>query len=588
MLAAQLVNENRKVGLKSLGGSLLGKEMTSYDKLQHYPGFAKHEILGVPLPLVAEYAMDDTEATWALWHHLEPQLAEEGVDHAFYEIWMPLLLSLQEMESRGIAMNMAGVKEARERYEQIMRDAEIAVWREGVRMVKMLYFGQLFAGEWEKIDETYLKPLSKIDEPYTIIEGENPSVEIRGTTLPLWRKYTKTGAVSKAFSPRIPWFNPASQNQIKDLLFSWLAVPVEDIAETFELRFTGDEAQPIWSADRDNLRVIKHEMGDECPEVIDHLLTYRKASKLISTYLKVYEEKCDAGDHHCLRTNFNQASTDTGRLSSSGPNLQNQPARGEEGRLIRSLFVARPGHKLVVADYSMMELRMAANFSGEPKMINAFREGLDLHSLTAAGQMGMSYAEFVDALEAGDAQAKKARFIGKTSNFGLLYGMGPRKFQKLLLVDAGVKVSLDEAVGLVDDFNKTYATLTEWKRDIERFIQKHGYIDTLRGRKRRLPDVWHGPDWAKKAALRQGVNARIQGSCADIICEVIPPIQDQFLALGGSLLLQVHDELVGELPSSQADLGSKLMSKMMTENTRHMTVPLVAEAGIGDTWGDAK
>ncbi len=266
---------------------------------------------------------------------------------------------------------------------------------------------------------------------------------------------------------------------------------------------------------------------------------------------------------------------------------QNQPARGEEGRLIRSLFVARPGQKLIVADYSMMELRLAAHFSEDPTMVAAFKQGLDLHNVTAAGQMDVSYEEFIRRYAAGDAACVTARFIGKTSNFGLLYGMGPRRFQRLLLVDAGVKVSQEHAHALVVDFNDTYLALTAWKRDIERFILKHGYIDTIRGRKRRLPDAASPVEWIRRAALRQGVNARIQGSCADLICEVIPPIHDQFVALGGSLLLQVHDELVGEAPEAKAPLLARLMSTMMTEHTRGFRVPLVAEAGIGDTWGGA-
>jgi DNA polymerase-1 len=123
---------------------------------------------------------------------------------------------------------------------------------------------------------------------------------------------------------------------------------------------------------------------------------------------------------------------------------------------------------------------------------------------------------------------------------------------------------------------------------LSRWIVEHEYIDTIAGRKRRLPSVASPVEWIRRGALRQGINARIQGSCADIICEVIPPIQDQFVALGGSLLLQVHDELVGEVPHERAELAAGLMSKMMTETTRDFLVPLVAEAGIGDTWGGAK
>lgn len=582
MLAAQLVDENRRVGLKNFG-SLIDKPLKNYLEMEHYPGFAKQEILGVPLERVADYAMDDTATTYALWQHLRPLLATEGVEHAFYDIWMPLLHSLQEMEARGIAMDIEGVRKAKETYTAIAREAELAVWKEGIRMVLKPPQPE----QWENIPDPYLKTLCTLDEPYDVLDGGD-NVRVRGVTLPVWRKYTKAGVESKAFRPRIPWFNPGSTTQIKALLWDHLKLPIMEAAEVFDLKFSGDEGDPLYAADRDNLTILKAEMGEMCPKVVDDLLRLRKASKLLSTYLTTYEEKCDATDHYALRTSFNQASTDTGRLSSSKPNLQNQPARGAEGQLVRSLFIARPGHQLVVADYSMMELRLAAHFSGDPVMIQAFREGRDLHSVTAAGQKGMTYEDFTCALASGDAQAKTARFIGKTSNFGLLYGMGPRKFQKLLMVDAGVKVSLDEAFALVEQFNDTYQVLTRWKRDLSRWIEEHGYVDTIRGRKRRLPGVFSEVEWIRRGALRQGINARIQGSCADLICEVIPPIQDQFVALGGSLLLQVHDELVGEAPDEHASLAARLMSKMMTENTRDFLVPLVAEAGVGQTWGGAK
>jgi DNA polymerase I-like protein with 3'-5' exonuclease and polymerase domains len=581
MLAAQLIDENRRVGLKTFG-SLVGMPLKNYTELEHYPGFAKQEILGLPLDVAAHYAMDDTAATWALWQLFEPQLAEEGVEHAFYDIWMPLLHSLQEMEARGIAMDIDGVREAAVKYEKIAQEAEHAVWRVGIEMVLDRYVNEL---DWLHIPDAYLKTLHTLDEPY---EDAGDGVIVRGVALPVWRKYNKNGSESRAFKPRIPWFNPGSTAQIKELLWQHLGLPAAQVAEVFDLKFGGDENDPIYAADRDNLTIIKSEMGEKCPQVVNDLLTFRKASKLLSTYLRTYEERCDASDSYCLRTNFNQASTDTGRLSSSRPNLQNQPARGEEGRLIRSLFIARPGYKLVVADYSMMELRLAAHFSGDPVMVGAFKQGLDLHAVTAASQQGVEYGDFMDSLAQGDPQATKARFIGKTSNFGLLYGMGPHKFQKLLLVDAGVKVSLDEAFELVEQFNDTYETLTRWKRELSRWIVEHEYIDTIAGRKRRLPSVASPVEWIRRGALRQGINARIQGSCADIICEVIPPIQDQFVALGGSLLLQVHDELVGEVPHERAELAAGLMSKMMTETTRDFLVPLVAEAGIGDTWGGAK
>jgi DNA polymerase I-like protein with 3'-5' exonuclease and polymerase domains len=577
MLAAQILDENRSVGLKQLADSV-GMKLTEYAALTHYPGFGKKEILGVPLEAVADYAMDDTETTWRLWEQLQPQLEAEDVVAPYYDIWMPLLPVLQEMEARGIAMDMDRVREARDHYVEVARHAEIAIWREGIAMV----LSRLTTPE--ELPKQYFMPLRDLDEEYEpTVGGPGSYVVVRGTKLPVWRKYRKDGTESKGVLAKIPWFNPGSGPQLRDLLVNHLGLKLEgEIAPNFT---KGGDV----SIDKDTLKILRYEMGEKAPPVLDALLTYRKASKLLSTYLNVYLEQCDAADHHTLRTTFNQASTDTGRLSSSKPNLQNQPARGEEGKLIRSLFVARPGHSLVVADYSMMELRVAANLSRDPAMINAFKHNLDLHGWTAAGQQGVDYADFMERYEAGDPDAKRHRFIGKTSNFGLLYGMGAVKFQRLLLVDAGVKVSLEESEELIEDFRRTYPVLRQWKMGVMRYIGRKGYITTLSGRKRRLPEAFSDVEWMKNRAMRMGVNAYVQGSCADIINKAIPAIQDYFRYLGGSLLLQVHDELVGEVPTEHAKQAANLMSKLMVEEAnKDFQVPLVAEAGIGQTWGEAK
>ncbi len=326
MLAAQLVDENRRVGLKSFGASV-GVPMRAYQDLEHYPGFGKHEILGVPLSLVADYAMDDTEATWRLWQKLQQEMVAEGVEKPFTEIWMPLTCALQEMEARGIAMNMDGVRDAKRLYEDIRDAAELRVWGEGIHFPLLRYASALQHGVWDTIPERYLETIPSLRRKGIVVEevGLTTAV-VRGEELPVWRKFNKDGAPSKVWLPRVPWFNPGSPAQLKELLFDWLGVPVEEVADAFDLKFSGDENAPVYAADRDNLRIIKHEMGDECPAVIDDLLVYRKAAKLLSTYLNTYEERCDSRDHHALRTSFNQASTDTGRLSSSKPNLDVGPS----------------------------------------------------------------------------------------------------------------------------------------------------------------------------------------------------------------------------------------------------------------------
>jgi DNA polymerase I-like protein with 3'-5' exonuclease and polymerase domains len=569
MLAAQLIDENRRVGLKALA-PLVGMELNEYKTLEHYPGFKPYEILGVPLNLVADYAMDDTEATWKLWQLFQQQMNEEGVEDAFYAIWMPCLRALQEMEARGIALDMEKVHEAKDAYGEMADNALEAMWQDGMAMVLAKLAGQ---EDWTALPERYLSKLRDVEHLGTVLDD---TFIVRGVEIPALRKERKS------FLPRVPWFNPGSVEQLLELLFDWHGIKVDTDIE-LSLNAKGDV-----SADKDTLKVIAYELGDEAPAVLQDILTYRKATKLLSTYLKPFIERGDEDDHFCLRTNFNQAATDTGRLSSSSPNLQNQPSRGPEGKLVRSLCIARPGYQLVVADYSMMELRVAAHYANDQEMMRAFREGLDLHSLTAANQIGMAYEEFAANYET-DPALKQARQIGKTSNFGLLYGMGPKKFQRYLLVQNGVKVTQDEAWALIEGFNTTYAGITKWKRQTIRFIEKHGYVPTFGGRKRRLPDI-NSTDMAKRrTAERQGINARVQGGCADIICEAIPAIQSVMQEFGGSLLLQVHDELVAEVPTAYAESAARIMERMMVEKAnRTLTVPLVVEAGIGPSWASAK
>ena len=383
---------------------------------------------------------------------------------------------------------------------------------------------------------------------------------------------------------RVPWFNPGSVQQLRSLLFEWHAIRVRTDID-LNLNAKGEI-----SADKDTLKVLAHELGEAAPAVLNDILEYRKCSKLVSTYLKPFINLADKDDHNCLRTNFNQTIAKTGRLSSSNPiNLQNIPSRGPEGKACRSMFVARSGHLLVVADYNMMELRMAAHFSRDPEMMRAFREGLDLHTLTAASQTGWTYELAAQLLEEGDPEMKGARQIGKTSNFGLLYGMGPKKFQRFLLVQNGTKVTYDQAWNLIETFNDTYSGVTKWKRQVERFAQQHQYVTTLRGRKRRLPDI-RSDDMAKvRTAQRQAVNAVVQGSCADIICEAIPAIQQAMKEFGGSLLLQVHDELVAEVPEEYAEAAARIMERLMVERVnQELRVPLTCEAGIGESWASAK
>jgi DNA polymerase-1 len=575
MLAAQLVDENRSVSLKSLA-PLVGMDLTPFQGLEHYPGFDKHAFLGVPLDQAADYAMADTEATWALWGLLEEQMRQEGVYEAYRDVWLPLLPVLRQMEGRGIALDMPRVLALRESLRARADAAHTAIWQEGVGMVlDRLEKATTSGKEWvEVLGAPNLKPAHELG----IEVEERDEVLYGGIQVPVLRKKTK------AFKPRIPWFNPASSPQMKELLFDHHKLKLPRDIE-FKTNKDGDVG-----VDRDTLTVLKLELGEKAPPILSTVLEYRRAQKLVSTYLDTFAEvPMDTEGCFSIHTSFNQAATDTGRLSSSGPNLQNIPARNAEGKMVRELFVARPGYTLVVADYAMMELRMAAHFSGDEAMLTAFEEGLDLHTLTAATQQRMGYTELATLVAEGAPDAKQWRQIGKTSNFGLLYGMGARKFQRYLLVENGLKVSETEAQELIDSFDRTYLGVTAWKQRLIRDAHRTQYVTTLAGRKRRLPDISHPDDIGLiKRAERQAVNAVVQGSCADIISGCMPAIQKSLRTLGGTLLLQVHDELVAEVPEREGPYAVEIMERLMVSANHALRCPLAVEAHIGSSWGAAK
>jgi DNA polymerase-1 len=570
MLAAVLLNENRAVGLKKLA-YLVGESMTEFTELERYPGYGKEEFLGVPLQIGAEYAMRDTAVTWKLWQRFATEMVEEGVDHAFRDIWMPLTVTLQQMERKGIALNIDLVRQAHAEAQAKTEELSARVNLQGIRMVFERYAP-------EDIPSGYLEIVQDDDVEEFAVESDDgqlywPEGELR---LPLIKPTPRS-------KWRKPTFNTGSTKHMTELLFGHYKLkPPGDLK--LKKTQTGE-----YSVDRNTLKVLDHMLGEKSPQVLKDLLAWRKANKFLTAFLNPFLELADPNDHHCLRTWYRQEVAATGRLSSSSPNLQQIPSRGEEGKQAREFFITRPGCKLIVADYAAMELRMAAHYSQDATMMKAFTEGLDLHAMTASTQSGIPYDELLERIANGDVDAKLRRMIGKVSNFGLLYGMQAKKFQVHLLVESGIRVTVDEAEDLIDGFNTTYAGMTAWKNRVVRYAKKVGYIQTVSGRKRRLPGLWSDNYYEVMRAERQAVNAVIQGSCADVVAEAIPAIQQALEPLGAYVLLQVHDEIVAEAPEENAEAARIIVQTYMTSliNPR-LRVPLETDAHIGDTWGSAK
>lgn len=532
-----------------------------------FHGYGKNEFLGVEMAKAIDYAMKDTLATWRLWVQYRSELSREGVEHVFRDVWMPLLITLQQMEAKGVALDLDKVNEAREHYLAVAAEHQYKVSLEGLKMVLERYP--------DEIPSKYLAPVCEV-YPDVDVDNETIIQVNESMTLPIIRK------TNKAYRPRTIHFKAGSTDHLGELIYDHYGLSLPS-----HLRVK--QTQNGKTVSKDALDVMIHELGDDAPPVLQSIVKWRKAEKFIGTYLDRFLEDADRNDHNAIRTTFNQHVTDTGRLSSNGPNLQNIPSRGEEGKKARDMFVARPGHVLVVADYSMMELRMLAHYSQDPNLLSAFVDGKDLHILTGAQQAGLDYDDLKARIDDGDPEAKQLRSIGKTSNFGLTYGMGSKKYQLLLLTQNGVEVTEKEAQRLIDAYNETFAGATLWKKRVVQYAQKLGYVQTILGRRRRLPGLYSNDRYEVMRAERMGINAIIQGSCSDVISQAMPAIQQALSAIRGYILLQVHDELVCEVPQEYAETGKLLVGELMVAIANpKLRCPLVADAHVGRTWGEAK
>jgi len=303
--------------------------------------------------------------------------------------------------------------------------------------------------------------------------------------------------------------------------------------------------------------------------IIEKILQYRELAKLKGTYLdplpKLVHPKTGR-----LHTRFHQTGTVTGRLASSDPNLQNIPIRTEAGRKIRRGFVAAAGHKLVVADYSQIELRVLAHLSGDENLRRIFQEDRDIHTQTAAWMFGLKGSE-VDVFQ---------RRAAKTINFGVLYGMSAHRLSRELGIGYG------EAQAFIDRYFESYPGVRRFMEETLETARQRGYVETLFGRRRYVPELNSRARKVREAAERAAFNMPIQGTAADLIKLAMVKLEPQ-LASKAELLLQVHDELIVEAYATKVDDTAETMRKVM-EGVWELDVPLRAEVGIGDNWLDAK
>jgi DNA polymerase-1 len=307
-------------------------------------------------------------------------------------------------------------------------------------------------------------------------------------------------------------------------------------------------------------------------EIVRKVLEYRQLTKLKGTYVDSLPALIDPATGR-LHTSFNQAGAATGRLSSSNPNLQNIPIRTALGREIRAAFVPRDGWKLLVADYSQIELRLLAHMSGDELLVQAFRDGEDIHTRTAAEVMGVPPLMVTP----------EARRDAKAVNFGIVYGISAFGLAAQLGIGRG------EAEKYIKNYFARYVGVKRFIDDTIAEVRQTGVTKTLFGRERPIPEINGRNPNARGFAERTAVNSPLQGTAADLIKLAMVRI-DAALSAGGfqtAMLLQVHDELVFECPPGELDEVSRMVKKEM-EGACELKVPLLVDIGAGDNWRDAK
>jgi DNA polymerase I len=310
-------------------------------------------------------------------------------------------------------------------------------------------------------------------------------------------------------------------------------------------------------------------LAEEYP-IAQKVLDFRQIAKLKGTYADALPALIDPATGR-VHTTFNQTGAATGRLSSSDPNLQNIPIRTALGREIRAAFVPRPGWKLLVADYSQIELRLLAHMSRDPVLLDAFRHGEDIHTRTAAEVFG------VPPLMITPEQRRNAKAV----NFGIVYGQTPFGLAQSLGIDRR------EAEIYIRAYFERYAGVRKFIDSAIAEVRRTGYAVTLYGRRRPIPDMHSRNPNARNFAERTAVNTPLQGTAADLIKLAMIRIQDELEGMQAKMLLQVHDELVFEAPPEEIGPLRTLVKSEM-ESVRKLEVPLLVETGVGENWRDAK
>ncbi len=485
MLAHYIVQPELRHNMDYMAETLLNYKTIHIDELIGQKGKNQKSMRDLSPTEICDYAAEDADITLQLKNVLEPQLKEVGGERLFYDIEMPLVKVLADMELNGVCLDTESLSETRRVFTERMQAYERHAYEQA---------------------------------------GEE--------------------------------FNISSPKQVGDILFEKMKI-IDKPKKTKTGQYVTSEE-------------VLLQLKDRAP-IVEDILNYRGMKKLLSTYVEALPKLTNPRTGH-IHTSFNQAVTATGRLSSSDPNLQNIPVRDDDGKEIRKCFIPEAGCRFFSADYSQIELRIMAHLSGDENMIEAFREGFDIHRATAAKIWKENISDVTDE------QRKKA----KQANFGIIYGITTYGLAQRMGIDNG------EARQLIDDYFKTFPKVQAYMEAAKEQAREKGYAETMFGRRRYLPDITSRNGTVRGFAERNAINAPIQGSEADIIKIAMIRIWRRFKDenIRSKMILQVHDELnFSVYPEEVEKVGQIVIEEM--QKACELNVPLVADAGWGDNWLEA-
>lgn len=485
MLAHYIVQPELHHNMDYMAETLLGYQTIHIDQLIGPRGKGQRSMRDLEPQEVYEYAAEDADVTLRLKNVLEQKLKEVDGERLFYDIEMPLVPVLAEMELTGVCLDTAALAETGKNFNRRLAEYEQKIYAE--------------AGET---------------------------------------------------------FNISSPKQVGDILFGKMKI-VDKPKKTKTGQYVTSEE-------------VLTQLRSRAP-IVDDILNYRGLKKLLGTYVEALPRLINPRTGH-IHTCFNQAITATGRLSSSDPNLQNIPIRDDDGKEIRKSFVPEPGCLFFSADYSQIELRIMAHLSQDEHMLDAFRNGTDIHAATAAKIW------HVPVEEVTPEQRKKA----KQANFGIIYGISTYGLAQRM------NISNSEARQLIDDYFATFPRVKAYMDEAIATCREKGYAETIYHRRRYLPDIASRNATVRGFAERNAINAPIQGSEADIIKVAMIHIFKRFATEGlrSRMILQVHDELNFSVYPEEREQVERIVIEEM-ENACRLSIPLTADAGWGANWLEA-